>query len=164
LLGEPRVAVEAGGGFVVVWSGGGNTGIDETGAALGSEFLVSAIYESAYQPRTAAAPDGGFVVAWTPQDDKAVVARSFLASGAPAGARSTVGTFSAFFFPNPAIGLDERRFVVAWVSPDSPYSGIHARLYRYGRTPGDVNGDGTVDVADVFYLINFLFAGGPAPP
>jgi virginiamycin B lyase len=29
--------------------------------------------------------------------------------------------------------------------------------------PGDVNGDGDVNVADVFYLINFLFAGGPAP-
>jgi CSLREA domain-containing protein len=28
---------------------------------------------------------------------------------------------------------------------------------------GDVNGDGTRTVADVFYLINFLFAGGPAP-
>jgi hypothetical protein len=29
--------------------------------------------------------------------------------------------------------------------------------------PGDVNGDGFVNVADVFYLINTLFAGGPAP-
>jgi streptogramin lyase len=29
--------------------------------------------------------------------------------------------------------------------------------------PGDADGDGTVDVADVFFLINFLFAGGPAP-
>ena len=28
---------------------------------------------------------------------------------------------------------------------------------------GDSNGDGVVTVADVFYLINFLFAGGPAP-
>jgi virginiamycin B lyase len=28
---------------------------------------------------------------------------------------------------------------------------------------GDVNGDGLVSVADVFYLINFLFAGGSAP-
>ncbi|HKC23488.1 MAG TPA: NHL repeat-containing protein [Thermoanaerobaculia bacterium] len=28
---------------------------------------------------------------------------------------------------------------------------------------GDVSGDGIVDVSDVFYLINFLFAGGPAP-
>jgi virginiamycin B lyase len=29
--------------------------------------------------------------------------------------------------------------------------------------PGDVNGDGSVDVSDVFYVINFLFAGGPPP-
>jgi streptogramin lyase len=29
--------------------------------------------------------------------------------------------------------------------------------------PGDANGDGSVTVGDVFYLINNLFAGGPAP-
>jgi streptogramin lyase len=29
--------------------------------------------------------------------------------------------------------------------------------------PGDTNDDGAVDVADVFMLINYLFAGGPAP-
>jgi virginiamycin B lyase len=28
---------------------------------------------------------------------------------------------------------------------------------------GDADGDGDVDVNDVFYLINFLFAGGPVP-
>jgi hypothetical protein len=28
---------------------------------------------------------------------------------------------------------------------------------------GDVNGDGKVDVSDVFYLVNALFGGGPAP-
>jgi hypothetical protein len=28
---------------------------------------------------------------------------------------------------------------------------------------GDANADGTLDVADVFFLINFLFANGPAP-
>jgi len=27
-----------------------------------------------------------------------------------------------------------------------------------------VDGDGDVDIGDVFFLINFLFAGGPAPP
>jgi virginiamycin B lyase len=31
------------------------------------------------------------------------------------------------------------------------------------REQGDANGDGNVDIADVFWLINFLFAGGPAP-
>jgi hypothetical protein len=28
---------------------------------------------------------------------------------------------------------------------------------------GDANGDGTEDVADVFYMINYLFASGPPP-
>jgi hypothetical protein len=28
---------------------------------------------------------------------------------------------------------------------------------------GDANGNGVVDVNDVFYVINFLFAGGPVP-
>jgi virginiamycin B lyase len=28
---------------------------------------------------------------------------------------------------------------------------------------GDVNADGNIDVSDVFYLINYLFAGGPVP-
>lgn len=38
-------------------------------------------------------------------------------------------------------------------------------LFSGGPAPvsGDANGDGTVTVADVFYLINFLFSGGPAP-
>jgi hypothetical protein len=43
--------------------------------------------------------------------------------------------------------------------------GAFADLGAYERAPcGDVNGDGVVDVADVFFLINFLFAGGPLPP
>ncbi|HKC24966.1 MAG TPA: dockerin type I repeat-containing protein [Thermoanaerobaculia bacterium] len=47
--------------------------------------------------------------------------------------------------------------------------GVHrvgvADLGAYERAPcGDVNGDGTVDVSDVFFLINALFAGGAVPP
>jgi streptogramin lyase len=33
----------------------------------------------------------------------------------------------------------------------------------YVSVPGDVNADGETNVSDVFYLINYLFAGGPAP-
>jgi hypothetical protein len=29
---------------------------------------------------------------------------------------------------------------------------------------GDANGDGTVNVADAVYLINYIFKGGPPPP
>ncbi len=34
--------------------------------------------------------------------------------------------------------------------------------YEYAAN-GDVNGDGARDVSDIFYLVNFLFAGGAAP-
>ena len=36
-------------------------------------------------------------------------------------------------------------------------------LVPVGIPKGDANGDGTVDIGDVFHLLNFLFAGGPAP-
>ncbi|HKC23393.1 MAG TPA: choice-of-anchor Q domain-containing protein, partial [Thermoanaerobaculia bacterium] len=43
--------------------------------------------------------------------------------------------------------------------------GARCDLGAYERAPcGDVNGDGSVDVSDVFFLINALFAGGPLPP
>jgi hypothetical protein len=32
-----------------------------------------------------------------------------------------------------------------------------------GHNCGDLNGDGLVNAEDVFYLINYLFADGPAP-
>jgi CSLREA domain-containing protein len=43
--------------------------------------------------------------------------------------------------------------------------GAKCDLGAYERSPcGDANGDGSIDIADVFFLINFLFAGGPLPP
>ncbi|MCK4427720.1 MAG: dockerin type I repeat-containing protein [candidate division Zixibacteria bacterium] len=31
-------------------------------------------------------------------------------------------------------------------------------------TRGDANGDGVIDIADVVYLVNYLFVDGPPPP
>jgi hypothetical protein len=43
--------------------------------------------------------------------------------------------------------------------------GTRCDIGAYERSPcGDVNGDGAVNVADVFFLINYLFAGGQLPP
>jgi hypothetical protein len=56
--------------------------------------------------------------------------------------------------------------VVTYVDPDMP-SRTCSRILKVkssgNYTYGDANGDGIVDIADVVYLLNYLFAGGPAP-
>ena len=42
-------------------------------------------------------------------------------------------------------------------------NGVLGRVRWNQHLEGDVNGDGTTNNADVFYLINYLQAGGPAP-
>ncbi|HKC26084.1 MAG TPA: dockerin type I domain-containing protein [Thermoanaerobaculia bacterium] len=37
------------------------------------------------------------------------------------------------------------------------------RSFIVVHTKGDVNGDGAIDVSDVFALVNFLYSGGPPP-
>jgi hypothetical protein len=37
------------------------------------------------------------------------------------------------------------------------------RAFIVAHTKGDVNGDGSIDVSDVFALVNFLYSGGPPP-
>jgi virginiamycin B lyase len=53
------------------------------------------------------------------------------------------------------------------LGPDGSLYFLEYAANKLGRVevfvPGDVNGDAAIDVADVFYLINYLFAGGPAP-
>jgi hypothetical protein len=113
-------------------------------------------------------PDGGFVVVWSHVFDfskLSVFGRHFSRSGAPTAdefrvdsATTTLGTF-----PFPAVAGDGAEFIVVWMQKDGSDYGVFARRYGASRVPGDVNGDGKVDVADVFQLINFLFAGGQPP-
>ncbi len=44
------------------------------------------------------------------------------------------------------------------------WENVGAEFAVFTCPAGDANGDGSVDVADVFFLINSLFAGGPSPP
>jgi CSLREA domain-containing protein len=73
-----------------------------------------------------------------------------LLSGSPA---INAGNPTACAFKTPTDGRGAYR-------PEGSACDIGA--YEYAAN-GDVNGDGVRDVADIFYLINFLFAGGPAP-
>jgi len=47
--------------------------------------------------------------------------------------------------------------------PDSTSAGRIDRICIYEYIPGDVNGDGVIDLGDVLYIISYLYKGGPAP-
>jgi hypothetical protein len=65
--------------------------------------------------------------------------------------------------PNGCYGTDNQLLYVDQRGVNRPI-GLACDLGAVEVEPiGDVNGDGVVNVADVFYLINFLFAGGPIP-
>jgi hypothetical protein len=45
---------------------------------------------------------------------------------------------------------------------DKQNSGVF-RLEDYASWPGDANGDGVIDIADVVYLLNYLYKGDSPP-
>jgi PKD repeat protein len=57
----------------------------------------------------------------------------------------------------------------AWIRFDynpwlqAPEEGAVIRTIHYPFIRGDANGDGMITAADIVYLINYLFIGGPAP-
>ena len=42
-------------------------------------------------------------------------------------------------------------------------SGTLTNGFTYVAQRFDPNGDNTIDASDIFYLVNYLFMGGPAP-
>jgi hypothetical protein len=189
LRATPAVASDAAGGFVVVWDL--NYGVEgrryaSSGAPLGSEFTVSTyasvptdmfLFETSSAPRVAIGPGGDFVVAWNAYHQDTtyweVLARRYDASGAPSGAAFQVNAYTTGNQLKPVPVYTSQGFLVTWGSGPTPHislaqdgsqSGVYAE--RLGFTPctlGDLDGKGTLAVGDVFYLINYLFAGGPAP-
>jgi hypothetical protein len=56
-----------------------------------------------------------------------------------------------------------RVFSVSGEFSDSSPFAVNGRVTLIGHRSGDLNGDGTVNVADLTYLVDYLFGGGPAP-
>jgi hypothetical protein len=181
---NPDVAMDAAGDFVVVWTSLNNYGAvgpgdnenvhgqrySSSGVPEGAIFRVNRYTTgTAVQPRVTRNQDG-YLVVWSEADvdgsGLAPVARLYASSGPSitGGFRpsvDTTGDQTAVVAGSRLFG-DARAFVIVW-------SGYHTGTHNFeigGQhycDKGDASGDGVPDVADVFYLINYLFAGG-APP
>jgi hypothetical protein len=180
---HPAVAVDPFAiGYVVVWetaNGGGTLRdvygqrLEANGAPRGPEFRVNT-YTTGNQDQPAVAVDdyGNFVVAWSSYQDgsmRSVHAQAFSAAGVPRGGEYRLNDFKTLNQRMPSVaatGEAEGKFVVVWQSFQqaslTSSEDVYARLFSVPLA-GDADGNGKVDVNDVFYLINYLFAGGPSP-
>jgi hypothetical protein len=177
--GNASVQIDAAGKGLVAWSGPGEGGhgsdvyaqrFDALGQPAGVEFRVNT-YTTGFQGAPSVSYDAGgrFVVSWSsggqPGGQATEIVAQRYAADAPAGDEFRVNTYTTSFqvFPNVA-STSTGDFVIVWqgYGVDEPNIGIYGRAFAAG-IHGDVNGSGDVTVLDVFYLINLLFAGGPAP-
>jgi hypothetical protein len=150
--GNPAVASDAGGNFVVVWSSleqdGSGFGVfgqrfDASGNRRGEEFQVNPVTaESQYAAAVASDAAGNFVVAWSSDtedgSDFGVFARRYDAAGTPQGAPFQVNVHTTGHQRQPSVASDaDGNFVVTWHSAyqDGSGTGIFARRFDRGGTP-----------------------------
>jgi streptogramin lyase len=78
--------------------------------------------------------------------------------------RFTKGVLKRYASPTPGTGAGYDGQMVSGLDGTLWFTRVDAKLgHAFVHVLGDVNDDGDVTVLDVFYLVNFLFAGGPAP-
>ena len=140
---DPSVSMNPGGGFVVVWKGGGqdeeNWGIygqryDSSGSPQGSEFHVNTYIQNTQDsPSVAMDTDGGFVVVWSGEGDgdtRGVFARRFGASGDPTGPDFRVHQASVWSQENPRVSIrPDGSYIVIWDDDEQWNYNIYARLF-----------------------------------
>src|SRR5688572_7300122 len=146
------VAVDAQGGFLVVWGGGdqdgSNTGVfarrfSSAGAALGVELQVNTYTtESQSDPRVAREDDGDFVVVWQSEgqdgENHGIFARRFTSAGVPLAGELQINSYTSSQQVDPLVALRSGGgFVVAWGSynQDGEKFGVFARRFDAGGVP-----------------------------
>jgi hypothetical protein len=163
-------------GFVVAWDAQPASGwqifarrFDASGAPLTSAFRVNTATGFAhYRPSVAGDSDGAFTIVWQSRDQdgdgNGVYAQRYGSSGAPLGSESRVNVHTTSDQGGPRVAMGSAgSFTVTWSSQGQDGGSWGAFARHYCAFQGDANGDDAIDVADVFYLINALFAGGPLP-
>jgi cysteine-rich repeat protein len=159
--GDPEVAADPRGGFVVIWEGGNSQDGDEFGVfgrrydaagdAAGAEFQINT-YTLGRQawPAIDMAGDGGFVVVWSSSfpgsfkgqdgDGYGIFGKRFRADGSPTGAEFQANTYTAGNQKNAAVAVAAAgSFVVVWDSEnqDGDGYGVFGQRYNdFGQAAG----------------------------
>jgi hypothetical protein len=142
---SPRVASDASGNFVVVWTGQGQDGnnygvfgrrFDATGAPQGSEFQVNT-YTTGLQasPSVTADEDGTFEVVWTTNQDGSydIFGQRFDAAGVRQGSEFRVNSYTTDYQNRAAIASSpDGDLVVVWESYAQDGSSYGVFGQRYG--------------------------------
>jgi len=132
---EPAVVMGAGGDFVVVWHGPGETEedkedifgqrFDANGGSIGGEFRVNSYTFSRQRcPQVAVDAAGDFVVVWeneqlggVPSDAWGISGQLFDSNGSPVGEEFEVNLLLQCRYPDVAMN-GSGEFVVAWMQDD----------------------------------------------
>jgi hypothetical protein len=125
--GDPAVATDPSGGFVVVWESHDQGGspvssfgqrFDRTGAKLGTEFPVPTSNPGG-MPTVAAMSPGGFVVTWHGDDGSGygIFGQRFDGSGTKVGSEFQINSYTTGNQFLPAVASDARGgFVATWIA------------------------------------------------
>jgi hypothetical protein len=172
---SPRIGMDPAGDFVIAYTsdvsdGSGSAvlaqGYSSEGAAQWEPFRVNT-YSTGDQTAESVSMNaaGAFTIVWFgPGDDssKGVFGQRYKKTGEPIGVEFRVNSYMTGDQQYPAVVFGPT-FAVTWSGAGPQGNGVYERVF-FNSCRGNLNGDAIVDVADVFFLINHLFANGPAPP
>jgi hypothetical protein len=177
----PSVAPGASGGFIVVWATNISDTFDPNGGIFGQRFDANEVplgpvfhvnsFTTNIQSTARVASDsaGNFVVCWTGTDIAGsssvnVQGQLFRSTGEPIGSEFRANTTTMFAQEVGSVAVTAAGdFVVTWGGDAPGGFDVFGQRYAPIAPHGDADGNGVLDVSDVFYLINALFAGGPPP-
>ncbi|MBN3961089.1 cadherin-like domain-containing protein [Nostoc sp. NMS8] len=147
---NPTIAMDAGGDFVISWTGkdGFGYGIyarryNSSGVAQGSEFQVNNTTTADQKnPTVAMDANGDFVISWQSDgqdgDNNGIYARRYNSSGVAQGSEFLVNDTTVDSQSNPSVAIAaDGNFVISWQSfeQDGFSDGIYAQLYKNNGAP-----------------------------
>ena len=177
----PAIAVDDSGNFVIAWVDKRDTlfGLDiyaqrynSDGDPLGPNFRVAddSIFSLQISPGVASDGCCSFIITWA--DDRNgswdFYAQRFDSSGTPLGSNQLVPNpqYAPFAQRRPAVAGNGSHICFTWTD-DRRGGGwdIYGKVadWIWPSMYGDVNDDGVIDIADIVYLTNYLFAGTSPP-